>query len=315
MVSTTGAGADYGYAAPLAPGPVDPVRLAALVEGIECGGLVWDPAEEALFGPDPDVDAAALFAALDADAEDADAPDQEDGPAEAASGLSGMVDPAVLVPARMPGLDDLAPGVDLAGMLDGADLAGLGAYEVVETIAGWQRMASWAAARQAAAITELTRRAEMRPVQPGRAVESMSSARITGTEVAARLTLTPHQGDGLTARALCWCEDLPATREALEAGRIDLRRAEVIADTLRGHSLQLARRVEAEVLGRAGEMTAPRLRRAIIQALHRLAPDTGAPRPNAARTRSRRWAGWRWPPAGSAAAGAGSGWPTGTPAR
>ena len=58
-------GADYGHVRPLAPGAVDPVRLAALVEGVDAGALVWDPAEEALFGPDPDIDVAALFAAVD----------------------------------------------------------------------------------------------------------------------------------------------------------------------------------------------------------------------------------------------------------
>ena len=50
----------------------------------------------------------------------------------------------------------------------------------------------------------------------------------------------------------------------------------MIADGLRGHSLDLAHAVEAEVLARAETLTASQLRRAIIRALHRLDPDTMA---------------------------------------
>jgi hypothetical protein len=75
-----------------------------------------------------------------------------------------------------------------------------------------------------------------------------------------------------------FCDDLPATGAALAQGRIDVRKAEVIADTLRGHDLALARRVEAEVLEHTETMTAPRLRRAIVRALHRLDPTTMAER-------------------------------------
>jgi hypothetical protein len=79
--------ADYGDTVPVRPGAVDAVRAAALVEAIEAGVLVWDPAEEALFGPDPDVDVAALFAALDAEAA-TEAGDGGDGVA-----VGGAADP------------------------------------------------------------------------------------------------------------------------------------------------------------------------------------------------------------------------------
>jgi hypothetical protein len=273
-----GGAAGYGHVMPLVPGTVDPVRLAAMVEAIDAGALVWDPVEEALCGPEPGVDAAALFARLD-DAE----PDDANGalvPADPpVSDDSEVADPRVLVPEHLPGVEGMTPGPELASLLDGAQVSALGAYEVVETVAGWQRLASWAAAKQADAIMELSRRAEMQPTQNGgRRIESMSSLRVAATEVAARLALTPSQGEALAARALVWCQDLPATRAALEAGRIDVRRAEVIADTLRGHTLSLARAVEVEVLPAAETMTAPRLRLAIIAVLHRLDPTTMADR-------------------------------------
>jgi hypothetical protein len=281
--------ADYGRVMPLVPGAVDPVRAAALAAGIETGGLAWDPVEEALFGPEPDVDVAALFAALDAES---DQPGSDDpltasvldawsGDAEAGDVPSPepeVVEPSVLVPQRLPGVEDLPPGPQLASLLHDADLAGVGAYELVEAVAGWQRLASWAAAKQATAIMELSRRAEMQPVDGGRWIESMNPLRVTGIEIAARLAVTPREGEGLAARARVWAEDLLATHAALREGRIDVRKAEVIADTLRGHTLLLARAVEAEVLPRAEELTAPRLRRAMIGALHRLDPDTMAER-------------------------------------
>ena len=200
--------ADYGHVRPLAPGAVDPVRLAALVEGVDAGALVWDPAEEVLFGPAPDIDVAALFAAVD----DADS-DLTESPADAAP-RSGVVDPSVLVPAHMPSAEGMPPNPELAALLDAAGLPELGAYELVEAVAGWQRLAAWVAARQAAAIMELSRRAEMQPVPEGRRIESMNSLRVTGTEVAARRALTPREGEGLVARARVWAEDLPDTVRA-----------------------------------------------------------------------------------------------------
>ena len=174
---TAGAGAGYGYTQPLAPGAVDPVRLEALCAEIDIGAVVWDPVEEALFGPDSDVDVAALFAALDGAG-----PDLTETP-DPAPMSSDVVDGSVLVPEHLPNVEGMAPGPQLATLLHDADVSELGAFELVETVAGWHRLASWAAARQAAAIMELSRRAEMQPT--GRRVESMSSLRVASTEVAA----------------------------------------------------------------------------------------------------------------------------------
>ncbi len=183
-----GAGADYGYLEPLAPGAVDPVRLAALVEGFDAGGALLDPEEFALYGPEPGVDPLELFGPPEATLVGAEpgrgsgaagsTPGRHPAPPNPASfgcalhGSDGPVEPAVLVPAGVPGLEDMAPGPALAGVLEAVDLSTVGAYEVVEAVAGWQRIASWAAAGQAAAIAELARRAEMRPVGERRARSS-----------------------------------------------------------------------------------------------------------------------------------------------
>jgi hypothetical protein len=265
---TAGGGVDYAFLEPLAPGAVDPVRLAALVEGLDAGVWLPDPEEFALVGPDPDVDPAALFGAFD----DADGSDRGLGGGTGAS--QGPVESSVLVPARVPGLEDMAPGPVLAGVLDGVELSGLGAYELVEAIAGWQRMASWAAARQAEAVAELAGRVEMRPRVNGREIPSMTPQRVTGMEVAARLQLSPGAGEALVSRSVCLVRMLPATLAALTEGRIDTRRAEVVADELGRHEAAVARQVEAEVLDLADQLTAPRLRQALKRALHRVAPVT-----------------------------------------
>ena len=115
-------GGDYGHVWPLAPGAVDPVRLDALVESIDAGAVVWDPAEEALFGPDLDVDVAVLFAAVDG----ADS-DLTETPADAAPRSAGVMDPSVLVPAHMPSVEGMSPTPELAALLDTAGLPDLGA--------------------------------------------------------------------------------------------------------------------------------------------------------------------------------------------
>ncbi|HET6729742.1 MAG TPA: DUF222 domain-containing protein [Jiangellaceae bacterium] len=265
---TAGGGVDYAFMEPLAPGAVDPMRLAALVEGLDAGDWLLDPEEFARVGPDPDVDPAVLPAAFD----DVHGDDPKLG--ERAVVVQGPVEPSVLVPARVPGLEDMPPGPALAGVLEGVDLSGLGAYELVEAVAGWQRIASWAAARQAEAVAELAGRVEMRPMANGREIPSMTPQRVTGLEVAARLRLTPGSGEALVARSVCLVRMLPATRAALAEGRIDTRRAEVVADELGRHKAAVARRVEVEVLDCAHQLTAPRLRQALKRALHRVVPVT-----------------------------------------
>ena len=98
----------YAFVEPLAPGAVDPVRLAALVDGLDAGDWLLDPEEFALVGPDPDVDPAVLAAAF------AGGDGDDHGLGERAVVAEGPVEPSVLVPARVPGLEDMAPGPVLA---------------------------------------------------------------------------------------------------------------------------------------------------------------------------------------------------------
>jgi hypothetical protein len=69
-------------------------------------------------------------------------------------------------------LDRLAPGVALAGCADDAHarLGRLTDDELIGVLRAWARQASWAQARELAAVTELARRRPADGAPPGRAI-------------------------------------------------------------------------------------------------------------------------------------------------
>lgn len=179
------------------------------------------------------------------------------------SGRGSRVLPAVV--------DDMVPGPGLARLLDRVDVAELSGYELVEAAAGWQRLASWVAAAQAATLAELPRRSQMRPAD-GSGYRSVNPATNTAMEIAGRLCVTTRQAENTVGHAVQLVEDFPATHAALTAGTIDERRARVITAELGGQDPDIRRRVEAAVLPQAGELDAVALRRTIRRLLHQLAP-------------------------------------------
>ena len=81
-------------------------------------------------------------------------------------------------------LDTLAPGPWLADALTTATAAATGGHgqlgesELIGVLCGWRRIASWAAAGEAAAVLTLAkRRAAAAPVRPGRGRPSTSPTR------------------------------------------------------------------------------------------------------------------------------------------
>ena len=191
--------------------------------------------------------------------------------------------PGARVPARMPSVEELPGGVQLAAVLAGAQVADLGAYELVEFIAGCERVSAAMHALQAQGIAELARRVEMRPVDGARV--SMSPQRVTALEVAARLAVPSADGEALVARAEYLQSVLPATFAAWAEGWVDTCKAELIARKLYRHDTELARAVEARVLPKAPELTVESLRRLINREIHRLDPKDAQARHEDARQR------------------------------
>ena len=145
-------------------------------------------------------------------------------------------------------LDGARPGPELAATLAALEPAEVDDAALVEAIAAWERVASWATARQAHAVNELRRRRE------GQRREAF-----VGDEIAARLGTTRAGGESkvLTASSL---ERLPEVSDALERGDIDHLKARVICDEVMPLGDAEAHRVAAAVLPRASVLTGPQLR-------------------------------------------------------
>ena len=104
--------------------------------------------------------------------------------------------------------------------------------EVIGVLRGWWRQTCWAQARALAAIAELARRrpADRTPAAaPGQFPARLSE--FIADEIGMALTLTKTAAETQLALAVELAAR-PATAAALEAGRIDLRKALVILDAV-----------------------------------------------------------------------------------
>jgi len=198
-----------------------------------------------------------------------------EGPVPAGFVHHGLSGPSGIGFAAGGALDGMEPGPWLAKALDAATSAGhggLGESELIGVLCGWRRMASWAAAGEAAAVVTLARRRAAASAVPGssRLVEHVTD------EVAAALTLTGRSAGRLLAVA-SGLGRLPEVHGALELGGIDWAKACVFADELAGvEDGELARGIAARFVGRAGAggWTTGQLRAALRRAV--LAADPGA---------------------------------------
>jgi hypothetical protein len=170
--------------------------------------------------------------------------------------------------------DELPPGPVLAGLAGDAWTAGLGRLnddELIGVLRAARRLASWSAALELAAVTDLTTRREAEAAE----AESSAAGEHIGDEIAAALTLTARAADVLLDLATA-LRRLPATMAALAAGRIDRYRAAVIAEELAGLGDEHAAAVEQRVLDQAPGQTTGQLRAAARRAV--LAADPAAAR-------------------------------------
>ncbi|WP_311836329.1 DUF222 domain-containing protein [Cellulomonas fimi] len=171
-------------------------------------------------------------------------------------------------------LDGAAPGVDLVEVLGSLVPADLHDAALVEAIAGWERIASWAAAQQARLIVELGRRREI-----GRLGEYVAD------EVALRLSTTRAVAERKVGLATC-LDAMPEVHDALRSGEIDVRKAVALVDATEHLPIEEARRAAVLVLPDARDLTVPQLR-ARLRRLD-LTRDVGAARRREARAVDQR---------------------------
>ena len=176
-------------------------------------------------------------------------------------------------------LDTLPPGPWLADALTtatataGGGHGGLGESELIGVLCGWRRIASWAAAGEAAAVVTLARR---RAAADAAGAAGSRQAEHVTDEIAAALTLTGRSASRLLTIASGLARN-PDVHTALKSAGIDWPKACVFADELAVvDDNALAAGIAGRYLGRAGAggWTTGQLRAALRRAV--LAADPGA---------------------------------------
>ena len=167
-----------------------------------------------------------------------------------------------------------------------ADPARLSDDTLIEAMVGFDRLSSWAAARQARLLAELARR---RPAET--APYSARSAGV-GSEYApddfgAALHLSRGSACARIGLACRLLATLPETHALWESGQIDAAKARAIDDATWMLSPELARAVQDRVLARAPEQTLAQLKAALARAVIVVDPDGAEQRHRQAR-RDRR---------------------------
>ncbi|MBC6465768.1 DUF222 domain-containing protein [Actinomadura alba] len=155
-------------------------------------------------------------------------------------------------------------------------------------IAAARRQTSWTQALELAAVAELSRRRHDQ--ESGLAAQGMGQLQINAIvvdEVSLALTLTGTAAAGWVCLAEQLADDLPVTAAALVTGRIDLKRAQIIADALRGVERAVATEVETAVADDAPGLTAARLRPRVKRAIRAADPQAFEQRRRAARDERR----------------------------
>jgi hypothetical protein len=163
----------------------------------------------------------------------------------------------------------LAPGPDLAAWLATARPAGLDDGDLAAVAGSWRRLASWAQARELAAVAQITCRAAARDEHARTGPDGRPSqvTRSAAAEVALELTMSQYGAQAWAHLAVQLSWRLPATGAALAAGVIDLARARLIAEATSPLGDETARAVEERVLPAAGSQTPGMLRAALRRAV------------------------------------------------
>src|SRR6266542_4078558 len=188
-------------------------------------------------------------------------------------GVPGELVPAGVLAGRV--AEKLAPGPDLAAWLSLIPAAELGDADLAATAGAWRRLASWAQAKELAAVAQIASRSAARDEDigtgpAGRPARIPASA---AAEVALELTMSRYGASWWAGLAVDLGWRLPGTGAALESGVIDLYRARLICEATTRLSDEAARSVESKVLPAAGGQTPGMLRAALRRAVIAADPE------------------------------------------
>ena len=204
----------------------------------------------------------------------ADLVDDDGGPSVFMPGPGDpvWVEPAPQVPPAGAGFDDLAPSGWLALELDSgtAEPAPRSKEDLVAAVIGFDRIASWAQARQARLLAELAERAA-RP-DPQSNPKGIARGFLDG-EIAVALKLSMGTAEVRLLEATRLCSVLPATLALWQAGRIDRPKVRAILDATAVLAPELAAKVESRVLPKAPQQSVAQLRAALARAILAVDPE------------------------------------------
>src|ERR1700730_98788 len=186
-------------------------------------------------------------------------------------------------------VEEMVPGPELAQWLATTKPGELNGFSLAGAAAAARRLASWAQARELAAVAEIAARAAVRddsvPVGP-----NGGPARVpddAADEVALALCMSRFGASWWTNTAITLSWRLPNTLDALRTGTTDLSRAKLIAEATSLLDDDAAQAVEDRVLPSAGQQTLGQLRAALRRAVISVDPQGGERRRQEAERRAR----------------------------
>jgi hypothetical protein len=174
---------------------------------------------------------------------------------------------------------ELPAGPELMIALASLPLAGYGSTELLEVLSGWERAAGWLAAQQARAMSlaeaRLTEDAVQYEEEVGGRVSWNAVDRQVETEISTALRWTSRYTLDRIRIATVLAHRLPAVSDALAAGQISYRHAEVFCEETDVLTEEQAQRVADRVLPDASTLTTIGLRKRLRKACLQLVPDSG----------------------------------------
>ncbi|HEX2301105.1 MAG TPA: DUF222 domain-containing protein, partial [Pseudonocardiaceae bacterium] len=145
--------------------------------------------------------------------------------------------------------------------------------ELIDAVVGFDRLASWALARQARLLAEFARRRPADSSSGPRCDEPLLVSEFACDEVGLALRLSRSTATARLTMAETLVADLPGTLAAWETGVIDTLKARAITEASYLLPQEQRAALEARVLPRAGQQTVSRLRAALARAVLAIDPD------------------------------------------
>lgn len=169
---------------------------------------------------------------------------------------------------------DGPPNAAAAALFENVDPGALTDNALIDAMAAWGRMASWAQAKQSAVIAEFAKRRPPEWTDDNNATVH----RYATEEIACALSLTVRGAGNRLDLAQRLDEALPETHAAWESGVLDWPRVNLIAERTTTLTPGQSRQVEREILPNLANKTTGQLRRIVDRAVICADPDAAAQR-------------------------------------